>query len=57
MLPEGFTCPHCGKNAGFEKETDTLDGWFDSGSTHYAAMEQMCIRDRWSACMKRRSCP
>ena len=40
MLPEGFTCPHCGKNAGFEKETDTLDGWFDSGSTHYAAMER-----------------
>ena len=26
-------CPHCGKQAGFEKETDTLDGWFDSGST------------------------
>ena len=40
MLPEGFTCPHCGKAAGFEKETDTLDGWFDSGSTHYAAMER-----------------
>ena len=40
MLPEGFTCPHCGKNAGFEKESDTLDGWFDSGSTHYAAMER-----------------
>ncbi len=40
MLPEGFTCPHCGKSAGFEKETDTLDGWFDSGSTHYAAMER-----------------
>ena len=40
MLPEGFTCPHCGKSAGFEKESDTLDGWFDSGSTHYAAMER-----------------
>ena len=40
MLPEGFTCPHCGKSAGFEKEGDTLDGWFDSGSTHYAAMER-----------------
>ena len=20
ILPEGFTCPHCGKNAGFTKE-------------------------------------
>ena len=40
ILPKGFTCPHCGKSAGFEKETDTLDGWFDSGSTHFAAMER-----------------
>ena len=40
ILPSGFTCPHCGKQAGFEKETDTLDGWFDSGSTHFAAMER-----------------
>ena len=22
------------------KESDTLDGWFDSGSTHFASMEQ-----------------
>ena len=40
ILPQGFTCPHCGKQTGFEKETDTLDGWFDSGSTHFAAMER-----------------
>ena len=40
MLPAGFTCPHCGENHGFDKETDTLDGWFDSGSTHYCAMER-----------------
>ena len=39
LLPEGFTCPHCGVNEGFTKETDTLDGWFDSGSTHIASME------------------
>ena len=38
ILPKGFTCPHCGKAAGFDKETDTLDGWFDSGSTHYASL-------------------
>jgi len=37
LIPENFTCPHCnGKN--FEKETDTLDCWFDSGSTHFASL-------------------
>ena len=40
ILPAGFACPHCGAKGGFEKETDTLDGWFDSGSTHYAAMKK-----------------
>ena len=40
ILPKGFTCPHCGKNAGFTKEEDTLDGWFDSGSTHFASMKK-----------------
>ncbi|MEA5144080.1 MAG: isoleucine--tRNA ligase [Oscillibacter sp.] len=39
LLPEGFTCPHCGGHS-FDKETDTLDGWFDSGSTHFCAMER-----------------
>ena len=40
ILPKGFACPHCGKSAGFTKEEDTLDGWFDSGSTHFAAMKK-----------------
>ena len=40
ILPEGFTCPHCGGKTGFTKEEDTLDGWFDSGSTHFAAMKR-----------------
>ena len=40
ILPQDFTCPHCGKNAGFTKEEDTLDGWFDSGSTHFASMKK-----------------
>nr|WP_325301334.1 isoleucine--tRNA ligase [uncultured Dysosmobacter sp.] len=40
ILPAGFTCPHCGKAAGFTKEEDTLDGWFDSGSTHLASMKK-----------------
>ena len=39
ILPEGFACPHCGGKR-FTQETDTLDGWFDSGSTHYAAMKR-----------------
>ena len=39
LLPAGFKCPHCG-GVHFTKETDTLDGWFDSGSTHYAAMKR-----------------
>ena len=38
LIPNGLVCPHCGKAHGFEKETDTLDGWFDSGSTHYASL-------------------
>ena len=37
LAPEGFTCPHCGGKS-FTKETDTLDCWFDSGSTHYASL-------------------
>ena len=37
LIPEGFTCPHCGGKA-FTKETDTLDCWFDSGSTHFASL-------------------
>ena len=39
LLPKGFKCPHCG-GTHFTKETDTLDGWFDSGSTHFAAMKR-----------------
>lgn len=38
ILPAGFMCPHCG-GVHFFKETDTLDGWFDSGSTHFGVIE------------------
>ncbi|MFA7185794.1 MAG: class I tRNA ligase family protein, partial [Victivallales bacterium] len=38
LLPEGYVCPKCG-GVHFVKETDTLDGWFDSGSTHFAVLE------------------
>ena len=37
LVPDGFACPHCGGTA-FDKETDTLDCWFDSGSTHFASL-------------------
>ena len=37
LIPDNFTCPHCGGKA-FDKETDTLDCWFDSGSTHFASL-------------------
>ncbi len=37
LIPEGFSCPHCGGKQ-FSKETDTLDCWFDSGSTHFASL-------------------
>lgn len=37
LIPDGFTCPHCGGKK-FTKEKDTLDCWFDSGSTHYASL-------------------
>ena len=39
LIPEGLTCSHCG-GTHFDKESDTLDGWFDSGSTHYAALRK-----------------
>ena len=39
LVPENFVCPHCGGKH-FDKETDTLDGWFDSGSTHFASMQK-----------------
>ncbi len=37
ILPEGFTC-ECG-GAEFTKETDTMDVWFDSGSSWAAVCE------------------
>ncbi|HXY41304.1 MAG TPA: isoleucine--tRNA ligase [Vicinamibacteria bacterium] len=37
LLPAGFACPKCGGH-GFRKETDILDVWFDSGSSHAAVL-------------------
>lgn len=46
LLPEGYVCPVCGKTH-FRKETDTLDGWFDSGSSHFKVLSQEGLR--WPA--------
>jgi len=39
LLPDGFCCPDCGGKT-FTKESDTLDGWFDSGSSHLASLRK-----------------
>ena len=38
LLPKDYTCS-CGANS-FTKETDTMDVWFDSGSTHFSVVDQ-----------------
>jgi isoleucyl-tRNA synthetase len=38
LLPENFKCPKC-DGAEFNKETDILDVWFDSGSSCVAVLE------------------
>jgi isoleucyl-tRNA synthetase len=37
LLPDGATCPKCGATS-FTKESDILDVWFDSGSSHLAVL-------------------
>lgn len=39
LLPTDFCCPFCGGHS-FRKETDTMDVWFDSGSSHAAVLKQ-----------------
>ncbi len=38
LIPEGLTCDACGSHE-FRKETDIMDVWFDSGSSHLAVLE------------------
>ena len=38
LLPEGFTHPGS-PNGTFTKETDIMDVWFDSGSSHRGVLE------------------
>jgi isoleucyl-tRNA synthetase len=37
FVPAGLTCPSCG-GTGFERESNILDVWFDSGSSHEAVL-------------------
>jgi isoleucyl-tRNA synthetase len=37
LMGEGVACPHCGGTK-FRKESDILDVWFDSGSSHLAVL-------------------
>jgi isoleucyl-tRNA synthetase len=37
FVPEGLTCSACGGRS-FERETNILDVWFDSGSSHEAVL-------------------
>ncbi len=39
LLPKGTACPKCGKTE-FNKETDILDVWFDSGVSHAAVLRE-----------------
>ncbi|TCZ72306.1 isoleucine--tRNA ligase [Paenibacillus albiflavus] len=38
LLPEGTVCSECGHDE-FRKETDIMDVWFDSGSSHYGVLK------------------
>ena len=39
LMPDGAVCPKCG-HSHFKKETDIMDVWFDSGSTH----QSVCVQ-------------
>ena len=39
LLPENAKCENCGCTK-FKKETDIMDVWFDSGSTHHSVLEE-----------------
>ena len=49
ILPTGFSCPECGKADGFEKETDIMDVWFDSGTSHAATLLGRWPDQTWPA--------
>ncbi|MCI9178195.1 MAG: isoleucine--tRNA ligase [Clostridia bacterium] len=42
LMPEGATCLKCGHHE-FKKETDIMDVWFDSGSSHQGVLAERGI--------------
>ena len=42
LMPEGATCSECGCHE-FKKETDIMDVWFDSGSSHQGVLVERGI--------------
>ncbi|HBV98962.1 MAG: isoleucine--tRNA ligase [Peptococcaceae bacterium BICA1-7] len=50
LAPPGLTCPECGSDQ-FTKETDIMDVWFDSGTSHLGVLDQPEIWPglRWPA--------
>ena len=43
LLPENAVCKHCGCHE-FKKETDIMDVWFDSGSSHQGVLVERGIQ-------------
>jgi len=43
LVPPGLSCPECGTEK-FTKETDIMDVWFDSGSSHLGVLDEA---DKW----------
>ena len=43
LMPENATCEHCGSHE-FKKETDIMDVWFDSGSSHQGVLVERGIQ-------------
>lgn len=42
LLPAGTKCPQCGAEE-FTKETDIMDVWFDSGTSHVGVLDEPSI--------------
>ncbi|MEG1662059.1 MAG: class I tRNA ligase family protein, partial [Clostridiales bacterium] len=43
LLPKNYACPKCGGRQ-FRRETDTMDVWFDSGSSSFSVLEN---KEHW----------
>ncbi len=53
FLPVGFQCPRCTSRGPFRKETDILDVWFDSGSTHRAVqVTHPALKPLWERALR-----